>query len=500
MKNINKILSLLIFSSLLCSVSCKKSLEKLPYNAIAEEMSFLTPLDFDNAVRGMYRPTTLRPNGITPVSTYFGGSSGADIIIMPDLLADNLIVNTAGRNTHLEDHYWYYNANRTSTLFEDAYIMIRRANAVLANIDNGVITGTKKDNYKGEALVMRAWMHFNLACMYCKVPSANIFNPGFINSSVDLGIPYVTSLDFKELPARGSIGDTYNKIVDDLATAEELVPTANAVENGRWHKAAVAGLLAKVYLYMGQWQNAVDAATRSLALNNNVGTPTDLANIWTDATSTGVLFKVKVLDADNVTPGVAYSQPDGTSFNSEYVCTFDLYQLYSNTDVRKNIYVKSLPHGGANRLHIVKHVGRATGNANVVDIKLLRVADVLLIRAEASARLGNMSAAVTDLNTLRQNRYNPYVAYVFTTQAALINEILLQRRLELAFEGQRFYDLKRLNRSVSRDPNFGDQADGNGEPFSEAAVQMDSTDHRMQLPFPQIEINTNSNFKQNPGY
>lgn len=497
MKTINKLLIFFIFFTL---ISCKKQLDRQPYNAVSDELAFKTVPDFDNAVRGMYRRmigfVNTAASGNTPTSGYYAGSNGSDMIILPDLLADNLITSQAGRATFRETSRWIYDPNNNvPTLFRDAYSIIRISNAILANINNGILSGAQKDNYQGEALAVRAWMHFDLARMYCKAPLDPTINP-----AVDFGMAYVTSLNAEALPARESIANTYNKIVADLVQAEALISGTNSVASGRWHRAAVAGLLAKVYLYMGRWQDAVDAATRSLNLNGNIGNMTDLANIWKDATNNGVLFKLRILDADRITPGVSYSQTTGTAVKSEYVCTYDLYQLYDTTDIRKTVYIQKSPFSGVNQLHIAKYFGRVTGNKNTVDVKVLRVADVLLIRAEANAKLNNTVNAVTDLNTLKKNRYNPYIAYTFTNQPALLDEIWKERRLELAFEGDRFYDLKRRNLDVMRNPNFGDRADGTGTKFPPDAVTLMITDHKMQLPFPDAEPKVNTNFKQNPGY
>ena len=146
--------------------------------------------------------------------------------------------------------------------------------------------------------------------------------------------------------------------------------------------------------------------------------------------------------------------------------------------------------------NIYKYFGRAAGNANVVDVKALRTAEVLLSRAEAYARLNKNTEALADLNTLRKQRYSDYVAGT-ETGADLLTAILLQRRLELAFEGSRFFDLKRLGLGVTRS-SFGDKSDGTG--INNVTKALPAGDIHFQLPFPQSEINANPNIVQNPGY
>jgi hypothetical protein len=122
--------------------------------------------------------------------------------------------------------------------------------------------------------------------------------------------------------------------------------------------------------------------------------------------------------------------------------------------------------------------------------------EVYLNRAEAYYNLTQPVAALADLNTLRANRYTNFVAGA-ETGIALYNAIQLQRRLELAFEGARFFDIKRLNLPLQRD-NFGDNADGSGVQAATKLVPANSP--LFQLPIPVFEINVNANVVQNPGY
>jgi starch-binding outer membrane protein, SusD/RagB family len=481
----SRILYICMGLMLLLVTSCKKELTKVPYNAVAEEDAFQSQTDFENAVRGIYRRIGFEQG-------YYGG----DMIIVPDLLADNLITSTSGRGTFVSTSRWLYNGDNTVDLFTTGYSIIRAANGVLKNIDNGVLTGEVKDNFMGEALAIRGLVHFDIARMYAKTPLMDI------NPAVDLGIPYVTDIDINATPAREAIADNYAKIVQDLSEALSLISESDdAVANGRLNKVAVAGLLSKVYLYMGEWQNAADAATTSLDMNSDVGSLSALQGIFNDSTNAGVLFKTRILDVDDIALGVNYSQTSPSSgVKSEFVATYDLYQMYNDNDVRKTAYIQVSPYLGVNQYHVKKYFGRLTGNLNVVDAKILRVADVLLIRAEAYARLNRLAEALADLNKLKENRYVNYVPFVAGSQADVLNEIWKERRLELAFEGDRFFDLKRRNLGIERNANYGDKADGSGTKFPAFALSLPAGSEKLQLPFPQTEIDVNPNFVQNPGY
>jgi hypothetical protein len=108
---------------------------------------------------------------------------------------------------------------------------------------------------------------------------------------------------------------------------------------------------------------------------------------------------------------------------------------------------------------------------------------MLLIRAEAHFRLGNVASALTDINDLRARRG---LAAVTLTGPAVLDEILNQRLAELAFEGHRFHDLKRLGRDITKDPSVG--------------FTLNFTDFRMLARIPDGELVGNPNMRQNVGY
>jgi hypothetical protein len=137
---------------------------------------------------------------------------------------------------------------------------------------------------------------------------------------------------------------------------------------------------------------------------------------------------------------------------------------------------------------LCKFYGR-NGQTNLDNIPLIRTPEIILNRAEAQFYLGNENAARADLATIISNRYTnngaPVTVTVATSGTALINEILRQRRLELAFEGHRFFDMKRNGENFPRP---------GGLPTTEYV------DTRILAPIPQADINANPNLVQNAGY
>ena len=472
MKKIVYFLFLLLFFA-----GCKKSeLDLTPFNQIETASAFKTQPDVTLALNGMY-------NGLR-VNNYVNGTWN----IIADAMADNLIISSLGRQTLTTFGDWRYNADNTTDFFRTGYIITRRANAILENIE-GFPAGSFKDNAKGEALAMRAMVYFDMARMYSKT---------FENAAAtDSTMSYVTSTDAKLLPVKESVKGFYTKIVADLTAALPLIATSNGV--GRFNKAAVAGLLSRAYLYTGDFANCISASSTALGSSPILPNITDFPRIWTDETNNGVLFKVSNTALDNInTLGVNYFQIVGGLIKSEYVVNYNLRQLYTPTDVRTNTYIQTSLFNGVNQNHVVKYRGRPGLTLGVLDFKALRTAEVILNRAEAYQRSGNDVLALADLNLLKSNRYSPFTNIVGLTGSALLAEILLERRLELAFEGDRFWDLKRRNQPVTRDASFGDRADGTGVKY--IFTSLPANDFRFQLPFPSTEINFNTGFKQNPGY
>ncbi|RYF37975.1 MAG: RagB/SusD family nutrient uptake outer membrane protein [Chitinophagaceae bacterium] len=479
----------IFFISILGLASCKKEqLELYPYNQIETTQAFNTEADVTLAVNGMY--AGLRTSGSYFVSGIWN--------IMADVLADNLIINQAGRQTLKTYGEWRYTGENTSGLFSGGYTIVRRANAILENID-AFPDGAFKNNTKGEALALRALVYFDMARLFSKT---------YENASdADLGLPYVTATDPTVKPANESVKSFYGKVIADLELAKTLIGTSNGIY--RLNRNSVQGLLSRVYFYKGDMAATITASNDALGATPNVASRTDFPKIWTDEVNTGVLFKVRNSKQDNQNAqGVNYYQVVSGERKSEYVVEYNFNAMFLPEDIRTSTYISKSKFNQVEYNNVIKYNARANGDpAGVVDAKVLRTAEVLLNRAEAYARTGNTAGAVADIILLRTNRYSPYNPAkvvdggngdVDLSGQPLLDTIYKERRLELAFEGDRFFDLKRRNQPVLRDGTKGEKADGTGTPY--VFTTLAAGDHKFQLPFPQIEVNYNTNLKQNPGY
>lgn len=456
---------------------CKKELVQFPYNQVETTQAFNTETDVALAVSGMYA-------GFRTSASYFAGTWN----IMGDVMADNLVFNVAGRGSLKSFYEWRYTGESTYNLFSGGYTIIRRANAIIENIDKLPETAFTRDA-KGQAYAVRAITYFDMTRVYSKT---------YQNATdADLTVPYVITTDPTIKPAKESLRGVYEKIIADFVQSEALINSATTVASGKLNKAAIAGYLSRVYFYKGDYPNTIAAAGRALGATPNLPNMTDFSKIWTDAADAGVLFKVRNTAIDNVnSQGVNYFQTVAQGIKSEYTIDYTFFQMFAANDIRKAAYTQTSAFNGTLQNHVIKFRGRAGQAAGVVDAKVLRTAEVLLNRMEAEY-FTDPAAALTDLNLLKSNRYTAHVPVVLTG-AALLAEIQKERRLELAFEADRFFDLKRRNASVNRDAVHGENADGTGTP--PVFPTLLAGDKRFLLPFPQSEINFNTNLIQNPGY
>jgi starch-binding outer membrane protein, SusD/RagB family len=464
------------------TVGCSDELNQEPFDSLSTATAFKDLGDFNNAVRGAYAGYRL--------GVYYGGSDGGSMIITPDIMSDNLIVSTLGRNSGRSFFDFNITADNAWTMWNNAYTTINRANRVIQFIDN-LPAGPARDNIHGEALAIRALAHFDLLRVYAKKYEGS--------TGADLGVPYMTAADepFAK-PARDGLRASYDKVVADFVAAEAAIGTNNGV--GRLNKASVNALLARTYLYMADWEKAKTASTAAIAAMpaaNALAGIAQFPSIWTDATERDVLFKVRILDADNVSIGVGYQQTGPTGTRPEYSPTFELANLYKATDVRRNAYIGQTTFSGADIYFVNKYMGRGgAGRANVVDAKVIRTAEVYLTRAEARFRTNDFIGALADLNEVRRNRYSDFdAATAIEVGQALLDAILLERRLELAFEGHRLFDLKRLGLPIIRSDK-GDLRDGTGTPATTREIPANG--NKFTLAIPLAEIQANENIVQNP--
>lgn len=471
MTRMTKYKMLTVIVLLATMVSCKKSyIELTSPTSLTPTQALASEADLQVALRGAYA-------GMRGVDVY-----GRTLPVVGDVMADNAYQSALNTN-----RYTFYNDysdtkgitagdGNVAGLWSGLYSVILRANNI---INSPIASNANVDEYRGEAYALRALSYFTLVRHFAKP---------YAEDPAALGVPIVTSYDPDLKPTRNKVSEAYTLMIDDLNKAYSLMTTAKYTNSSQFSKYAAKALQAKVYLNMGDKTNAKAAA---LDVINNGGftalTTANHASYWASgAIRTDKLETLYEVSSDAVAnlafDALSYLYSQSGNYG-DLLCADDLYSLYGVTDIRKSLYATGtragLPSVFVNKYPVI------TGD--VSDTKVLRLSEVYLIAAEASLP-ANEPDALTYSNFVTSRRG---AAPIISTGAQLFEDIITERRKELAFEGDRFHDLQRLKRTINRSANY---------PTTSRTIPY--TVFRRIFPIPQGEVDANPNIKtqQNPGY
>lgn len=468
MKRLNILYYITLFATALLMGSCKKTfLEKTPFDSLTPDQALANEGALVSAVNGAY-------SALRSVALY-----GRDFPVVGDLMADNTYVEKKNSGRYLIQYNYTMASSDgiASEMWSTAYTGIMRANRVI----DADITGGNTASVKAEAYAIRALLYFKLV---------NIFAKPYTDDPNALGVPLVLQYNPYDLPSRNKVSEVYEQIVADLKTAFENGP--DYVNSTRFSKYSIEALLAKVYLYMGDNANAKTAA---IDVINNSGftlvSPASYNSYWANPSirddKVETLFEV---DADvinnNGFDDLAGIYENG--YNDIYASS-QLYNLYSATDVRQSVIIPGTTKSGSPG-YIVDKFPNAT-NSDRDNLKVLRLSEVYLIAAEASLP-DNEADALMYLNKLMAERDPSFAGYT-SSGTTLLNDIVTERRKELAFEGDRLYDLNRLKLPIVREDNPA---------AIPAPLSIPYPFDKRLAPIPQNETQSNPNIagQQNPGY
>ncbi|MFP5040656.1 RagB/SusD family nutrient uptake outer membrane protein [Parasediminibacterium sp. JCM 36343] len=498
MKKIKIIVSIAFIIS--AATACKKFVDYDPHEDYITTTAdyFKSASDYQSLVVGCY----------TPLQWIW-----ADVMI-GDIATDNAV--SGGENAtdvlglqQIDDYTIVSNNSYLTETWKSCFEGINRVNYLQEN--KGLLNFTGKDALYGEVYFLRAYYYFELVKLFGDVPL-------FVDHRL-------TVTDSKTL-SRTAKADVYKQIELDLANAIAVLPTTNA-EKGRVTKNAAYALLGKVYLY----ENKFDAAAAALENVINSGTLSLLPNfqdIFLQAGENGPesVFEIQYTNLSNQHDygtinfnrsqgniAVQYHGVRSISGSSPYAegysCnlpTQELAKQYTTGDKRKdatildieaykkanpsfNITYTVAPYKNTG-LYNNKYQPRQGESSSagvaalnyLTNFRTIRYADVLLMAAEANNRAtaANDTKALTYLNLVRRRAFGDVNHDVTATGATLKQAIWDERRLELAMEGDRFFDLVRTGQAAAKITNF---KVGTNEVF----------------PIPQQEID-NSGLSQNHGY
>lgn len=292
-------------------------------------------------------------------------------------------------------------------------------------------TSAEVNQLVGEAYMLRAYCHFLLVNLYAEPYTHCV-------PETTRGIPMQLEADVTAVLGCSSVKAVYEQVLSDLDKAEQYlqVETWELGKNYRFNKPSAQALRARTYLYMGDWKNALTAVTTLLETYNK------LENM-----NSSKILPNSYKSVESIVSLESFSSNLYTAINTP---SFDFINTYRTGDQRKSKFYKkvtsssyTLQKGGGDEF-----------------VSSFRTAELYLTAAEAAARLGDTDAAISHLTPLLENRLNKSALATATTligemsEEELIQEILDERARELAFEGHRWYDLRRTTQpTLTRDYN-----------------------------------------------
>ncbi|MBK0382260.1 RagB/SusD family nutrient uptake outer membrane protein [Pedobacter sp. SD-b] len=455
---------IIILAAATALTGCKKFLDIKPESEITGANFYQVASDAESGLIGCY-------DALQPDAYY-----GFDIETYGDVTSDNAYAGGDNpANIQMDEFKTDPNNANISRDWNQMYQAVARCNDVIDNVstmDNKVFQGNRKKEIIAEAKFLRALDYFNLVRIWGRVPL-------IVNQIKDTKPESINK-------GNSEISDIYAQITKDLTDAVTDLPKDN--ETGRATKGAAEGILAKVNLTNKNWQQAADLCGQVMGLNKYslVG---NYDALWSGKNTSESLFEVQFTGGNegNVMPDLFLPFPLATyEFLKFSTPTEDMIAAYEPNDQRKAAsIIFADQYYGKNFPHVYKY-RNAAGFAAPTNVPVLRYADVLLMRAEALNEISYPNLeALSILNQIR-TRAGLLVSKTlldYPTQESLRVAIAKERRVELAFEGHRWFDLLRTGKAIST-----------------LQGKYPINNDRLLFPIPQNQIDKNPNLKQNPGY
>ncbi len=469
-------------------------LDQVPTESVSAESVTATTGNLMVAINGIHRSLYQRYNS--------QGEGGVGcMMIQTDMLGEDLVMTSAGNGWFNSMYRWisHTNANSADDLFPYRvyYRIIRNANVIINGGGNATGPDAERNAAIGQALVYRAFCHFQLVQLY-----GSRYESGGNNNQ--LGVPIMLQVDDNTLISRSTVEEVYTQVNQDLDQALVLLEGYSRPNKSHFNTNVALGLKARIALVQGNWTDASQYAQQArvgFSLMSNA----EYQAGFNDYTN-GEWMWGSHIQEDQSEFFANFGAYMSRNFSSTNIRTnpkaiyVPLYNQMALTDVRRTLFdptgnhaTLGLPTNFTKRPYTSqKFIAVSTGDSRV-DVPYMRAAEMYLIEAEARARLGDDVGARDVLFTLASNRNPLYVLSVNAGQA-LIDEILLQRRFELWGEGFRFHDLKRLNAPLVRD----DAGTNHNAALVGGIFNIPAGDNRWQWQIPQNELNANPLIEQNP--
>lgn len=464
----------------LCAVLC------LLTSSCSESLLNLSP-ETNNVINNYFKNEEQIMKGVNAAyaTLQYSGQYGIANYVLGELPSDNtwdeVPANDGGNYGQLDE----FNMTSSNSIISDSwkhnYIGIQQCNVILNRIDGVEMDEDNRRTAKGEMKFLRALMYFNLVRIFGDVP---LTTKETVNTNDYFG------------QGRTDKTEVYKQIITDLEEAIDLLPEQTS-EKGRASKGAAQGILGKVYLTLGDYENAKTVLQKIVTgkkydLLNNPADIFDVNNKGNKEIIFDVQFQSDLNGNSEGSNAFMMFSPSGSVSGAKghNLPTKEVYSLFADNDKRKNAYFRQTEvHVATNKLKQTSSVV-ADGGSNAV---VLRYADVLLMLAECYA-YGNGADDLSTANSYLKDiqRRAGITEKTFNDKNQLLDEIALERRKELVCEGHRWFDLIRTGKAIeTMTAHFSNTPGYNGVTLNE---------NNFVQPIPLSQIDTDSSLKQNSGY
>jgi starch-binding outer membrane protein, SusD/RagB family len=449
MNRLLTILSIVVLLGLF--TGCDKYLDLQPSQNIDEKIALTSDENVKLVLQGAYSQFALP------------GIYGGNLLRNAELMGGNGEIKWVG--TYIDPRQLFNKTilasnSEVEVQWRDSYKVINITNNILTSLD--IIKAADKGKVEGEALFLRSLMYFDLVRFF-----ADQYNFGAANTQ--LGVPLILTptgvIGESNMVTRNTVDEVYAKVIADLTLAASELPDDNGVYAS---SGAANALLARVYLQKGDYANA-RAAAHTVISSDMYTLKTTYESVFNnDNNSTEDIFATQITPQDRFSSMTEFfSVPQYGGRDGDIEILDGHLNLYQVGDKRFDLFFNgngSIECGKWNNQYGV--------------INLIRLAEMYLIRAECNSRLGLPyvgPAPLVDYNIIHTR------AGLTAAGSVTLDDILMERRLELAFEGFKIHDLRRLHQNVGT------------LPFN---------DPKLLFPIPARELEANPNLKtqQNPGY
>lgn len=411
------------------------------------------------------------------VNGAYGKMSVKQLISVSAVLSDD--VSKGGQNGGAGDDtfQWTYTTSTGdhTSVWSSYYGVINEVNRILKGSEN--VTPTDKDeevrknNCIGTAKFLRAYNALQLLLFFSDIEDMDSY-----------GIPYTKEPVVLETPGRNSVKECFEYIITDLTEARSLLSVATPTDPAYISQTAVDALLARVYLYKHDYANAYNYANKVLETVPVAGM-NSYEKIWSDESNDDIIWKLKRFSGQE-TIGTIFWQGDNSS---SFEASNEIIACYPSGDIRKDIFTGEGPDREGVLVNRVNKYKGTPANVGLADGKMLRASEMKLIMAEAKARTeGGLSDANAILNDFRALRIVGWTDKAYS-ESEILDEILLERRRELCYEGHRFFDMRRFGKDMTK-------------PTIKKTLEKGNFRWLMPIPLAELQGNAEIAKQQNKGY